>query len=399
MGREFVVWCVIVLFQPCIHGWCGVGRLLGVYSTEAHCRTRMLSTVSRIRMQVGHSSEPPRASCDLPTRSVALSVGFVGSNFHGYQADPTLPTIEQALRDACKAINVAPFNRKIKPEHRWTASSRTDARVHASRIVVAAPLCISELDARETSRLTQALNENLPPDIRVHSALVLPPPLAALDARAHCSHREYSYTIPLSAIASITPHQQLSPAAVLARTQAACSAFVGARDFHNFCSPVRVPQLRAYARSCWNSLPFTRDTLREGCPVQVVQYNTTTSGASICLSAYLGVCPHASITVSAYFYICVLMSCNTTPLPQVPRYICPHTSMCALIPLYMSPQTSINVSSNPFTCGIRVMYLRCCGIRVMAVSSVNICTVVLVKQVNSLNVPQLLWNSWQALMH
>jgi tRNA pseudouridine(38-40) synthase len=306
MAKEFVVLCAIaaLFFQPCILGWCGVGRLLGVCSTEAYCRTRMLSTVSRIRMQV--ASEPPRASCELPTRSVALSVGFVGSNFHGYQADPTLPTIEQALRDACQAINVAPFKRKkIKPEHRWTASSRTDARVHASRIVVAAPLCISEHDARETSRLTQALNDNLPPDIRVHSACVLPPPLAALDARAHCSHREYSYTIPLSAIASIAPNHQLSPAAVLARTQAACSAFVGARDFHNFCSPVRVPQLRAYARSCWNSLPFTRDTLREGCPVQVVQYNTTTSGA---------LCHHITIHVSSYLYKCVC----------IPLHICPH---------------------------------------------------------------------------
>jgi tRNA pseudouridine(38-40) synthase len=299
MGREFAVLYALaaIMFLPCIHGWCGVGRLLGVRSTEAHCRTRLLSTVSRIRMQVGYASEPSRASCELPTRSVALSVGFVGSNFHGYQADPTFPTIEQALRDACKAINVAPFkSKKIKAEHRWTASSRTDARVHASRIVVAAPLCISEHDARETSRLTQALNDNLPPDIRVHSTCVLPPPLAALDARAHCSHREYSYTIPLSAIASITPHQQLSPAAVLARTQAVCSAFVGARDFHNFCSPARVPQLRSYARSCWNSLPFTRDTLREGCPVQVVQYNTTASGASICVltppcvPSYLCIC-------------------------------------------------------------------------------------------------------------
>ncbi len=108
------------------------------------------------------------------------------------------------------------------------------------------------------------------------------------------------------------------------------------------------------------------------------------------VSSSLYMCPHTSINVSAYLYICVPMSCNTTPLPQVPRYMCPNTIMCALMPLYMSPRTSINESSNPFICGIRVMYLRCGGIRVMAVSGVSICTVVLVKQVNSIHVPQLL---------
>jgi len=168
-----------------------------------------------------------------PTHLVALSVGFVGSQYHGYQADPSCPTIEQALRDACRAAAVAPFGRKIKPQHRWTASSRTDARVHAARIVVAAPLCLPADSTGDS--LAGALNAQLPDDIRVHATCLLPPWLAAneatrgLDARAHCSHREYSYVIPLSAIAAIAPAKHISADEALARAQEVCRLFRGAR--------------------------------------------------------------------------------------------------------------------------------------------------------------------------
>ena len=192
-----------------------------------------------------------------------------------FQADPSLPTIEQALRDACRAAAVAPFGRKIKPQHRWTASSRTDARVHAARIVITAPLWLPEESTGEGIEgemergkvLAGALNSQLPNEIRVHAACVLPPPLApseavdwtereaegepegetratrGLDARMHCSHREYSYIIPLAAIAAISPAKPIVTDEALSLAQEVCKLFLGAQHFHNICSPTRVPQV------------------------------------------------------------------------------------------------------------------------------------------------------------
>ena len=218
------------------------------------------------------------------TRAVALSVGFVGSRYHGYQADTSFPTIEQCMREACIALQIAPFTRKIKPQHRWTASSRTDARVHASRIVITAPLCVPP-DCTE-DKLTEDLNAQLPHDIRVHAACFLQPPLApteedwteggtratrGFDARAHCSHREYTYVMPLSAIAAIAPRSSVAAHEALARAQEVCAMFRGSQDFHNFCSPTRVPQLRSYARAEHESLPFSSRKVREGEAVQVLR--------------------------------------------------------------------------------------------------------------------------------
>jgi hypothetical protein len=166
--------------------------------------------IAGVRMQEG-----PRT----PTHKVALSIGFVGSRYHGYQADSKVATIEQTLRsvcgcgamgillaqpcrecigpqpddhlaharDACKALDIAPWKTKIKPEHRWTSSSRTDARVHAARMVVIAPLCLPPDETDDG--LAAALNAHLPHDIRVHAAKFLHHDLLGLDARAHCSHR------------------------------------------------------------------------------------------------------------------------------------------------------------------------------------------------------------------
>ena len=294
------------------------GGLVLPFSPGGSRGRAMARTWPHVRMQ---------EACERPTRLVALSVGFVGSQYHGYQAllpplpttppflrciilatvtrnhvraspqaDPSLPTIEQALRNACRAAAVAPFGRKIKPQHRWTASSRTDARVHAARIVITAPLWLPEESTgdrrgREGKRgrerdLVEALNGQLPNDIRVHAACVLPPQLApteavdwtereaegeaenetratrgldassaeggpegetratrGLDARMHCSHREYSYMIPLAAIAAISPDMPISTVEALSRAQEVCKLFLGAQHFHNFCSPTRVPQV------------------------------------------------------------------------------------------------------------------------------------------------------------
>ena len=51
---------------------------------------------------------------------------------------------------------------------------------------------------------------------------------------------------------------------MLSRAKAVCNLFRGAKTFHNFCSPARVPALRLFARKNWKLLPFSSASLREG---------------------------------------------------------------------------------------------------------------------------------------
>jgi len=54
------------------------------------------------------------------------------------------------------------------------------------------------------------------------------------------------------------------PTEMLTRAKAVCNLFRGAKTFHNFCSPARVPALRLFARKNWKLLPFSSASLREG---------------------------------------------------------------------------------------------------------------------------------------
>jgi hypothetical protein len=97
--------------------------------------------VPRLLIEKGDCGTSTAAYQQVPTTSlVALTVGFLGTFYHGYQEDPTVPTVEGALRDAIRALGVLPVGplrkkkktRELDAALRWSASSRTDARVHAA---------------------------------------------------------------------------------------------------------------------------------------------------------------------------------------------------------------------------------------------------------------------------
>lgn len=232
---------------------------------------------------LSHSSDLSDKGPRTPTHRVAFSVGFVGSQYHGYQADSRTATIEQALRNACMELKVAPWKTKIKPAHRWTASSRTDARVHAARLVIVAPLCLpAALISGSGAHLMSALNAQLvrqhDSDIVIHAARILPPVLSEFDARAHCSHREYSYVVPLAAIGDIAPAGHVTVHDALERAKRVCLLYQGAHHFHNFCAPTRVPQLRDYSRRFFDAMPFSAKKLREQDPVEVLRLAESAAG-------------------------------------------------------------------------------------------------------------------------
>src|SRR5579862_9287515 len=99
-----------------------------------------------------------RAIIPLRMRNIKLTISYDGANFHGWQIQPGLPTIQGALADALQKIT----QEKVLIH----GASRTDAHVHALG-QVAHFRSRSELSAPEFQR---ALNALIPPSIRIVAA-------------------------------------------------------------------------------------------------------------------------------------------------------------------------------------------------------------------------------------
>lgn len=90
--------------------------------------------------------------------TLRLVLEYDGTDFHGWQAQPSVRTVEGALREA--------LTRVTRESPRLTAAGRTDAGAHSHGQVVGLTL---ERDW-DPSRLAAALNAVLPQDVSVLSA-------------------------------------------------------------------------------------------------------------------------------------------------------------------------------------------------------------------------------------
>src|SRR2546426_1124344 len=91
-------------------------------------------------------------------RNIRLIIAYDGSDFHGWQRQPGLPTVQECLEAAIQKLVGMPVEL-------W-GSGRTDAGAHASRQVAnfktASPI--------PCANLLKALNDFLPPTVRVRDA-------------------------------------------------------------------------------------------------------------------------------------------------------------------------------------------------------------------------------------
>ena len=92
-------------------------------------------------------------------RWLKLTVAYDGTNYAGWQWQPSEPTIQGALQRAWKSVT--------GEEIKLTASGRTDAGVHALGQVVG----ISTASTIPAEQMPRALNANLPNDIVVVEAV------------------------------------------------------------------------------------------------------------------------------------------------------------------------------------------------------------------------------------
>ncbi len=113
-------------------------------------------------------------------RRIRVTLSYDGTDFHGWQAQPALPTIQGKLEEIVSGIEGHPVH--------VAGSGRTDAGVHAAAQVAAFTLT----NPIPVANLQRAVNRLLPPAIRVFETVEVHPDFhPRFDAIA----KTYRYTI------------------------------------------------------------------------------------------------------------------------------------------------------------------------------------------------------------
>jgi tRNA pseudouridine38-40 synthase len=168
----------------------------------------------------------------MEKRRHALLLAYDGGAFRGFQRQPGLPTVQEALEAALRPLGLA---------GRIDVAARTDAGVHALGQVVT----FWARGAPEGAALRAAVNAATPPELLCVEATRVPP---STHARASALCRRYAYLVgapapePLRGRAWSLPDERafpglaeprLDPAAV----RAALALAVGEHDFVGFARP------------------------------------------------------------------------------------------------------------------------------------------------------------------
>lgn len=141
---------------------------------------------------------------------IALKVGYIGTNYHGFQKQPDVRTIEGELFASLFKLDL------IHDPHdaNYIASGRTDKGVHALGQVIAFDTPIPEL------AIPGAINSNLPRTIWTWARANVPDDF---DPRRDAKYREYMYIIPEKLDISLL--------------NSASGLIEGRHDFSNFITP------------------------------------------------------------------------------------------------------------------------------------------------------------------
>ncbi|MDG5760675.1 tRNA pseudouridine(38-40) synthase TruA [Natronococcus sp. A-GB1] len=172
----------------------------------------------------------------------AFRIAYDGSGYYGFQRQPDVSTVEDALFDALRALGV------LEPDARkptdYAAAGRTDAGVSALAQTIA--LEVPDWLA------PRAFNGELPADVRAWAAAAAP---EGFHATHHATRREYTYHLyapPANRREENSPARDGRAAVDDDRFRTACGELSGTHDFHNL-----TPDERNTERS--PTLEATRD--------------------------------------------------------------------------------------------------------------------------------------------
>ncbi|MWV40742.1 tRNA pseudouridine(38-40) synthase TruA [Natrialba sp. INN-245] len=157
----------------------------------------------------------------------AFRIAYDGTDYYGYQRQPDVPTVEDAIFDALRTLSVLEDDEE-KPTG-YAAAGRTDAGVSAlaQTIALEAPTWLTP----------RALNAELPAEVRAWAVADAPD---GFHATHHATRREYTYHLYAPAADSRSDRNDVEPDELTReravdddRFVAACEGLSGTHDFHN----------------------------------------------------------------------------------------------------------------------------------------------------------------------
>ncbi len=166
---------------------------------------------------------------DVEKRRYALRLAYQGWAFRGFQRQPRLPTVQEALERALAAMGI---------QYRLDVAARTDAGVHAIGQVVGL-VTRADLDPEV---LRARVNQGTPPELVCLEARRAPD---SFHARASAISRRYLYLVGLPPPPELEPYAWTLPderafpgvraeRLDVAAMRAALAAAVGEHDFRAF---------------------------------------------------------------------------------------------------------------------------------------------------------------------
>ncbi len=172
-------------------------------------------------------------------RNIKLKLMYDGTNYHGWQMQKNVITVQQVVEEALSKI----FNEERVIVH---GCSRTDAGVHARGYV-----CSFNTNARmPAEKIPFALNTCLPPDIRAIQA-------EDVDEDFHAQYKAkskiYSYTVinaPHSDAFMYNRAWHYPQKIDMEKVKYAASCLIGQHDFRTFMAQDDVP--RVYVKNMYN---------------------------------------------------------------------------------------------------------------------------------------------------
>ncbi len=168
-----------------------------------------------------------------PLVRVRMRVAYDGTRFHGFAANPGVPTVGGTLTEALERVLRHPIE--------LTCAGRTDKGVHAHGQVVD----FATSEGVDLDSLVRALNSLCGPSIAVREV-----GLVALEfsSRFDAVARRYRYTVHNSPVPdpfSVHTAWHISEPLSMARLTLACDPLIGTHDFSSFCRRPKRPGTRA----------------------------------------------------------------------------------------------------------------------------------------------------------
>ena len=157
-------------------------------------------------------------------QNLKLTLAYDGTEFHGWQIQPQLPTVQGELQETLRKL----FNHDV----RVTGSGRTDAGVHAHGQVAS----VETMRNMEPDAVLRGANALLPPAIRVLAVEEVSP---EFHARRSARAKTYEYRIWRDPIVSPFHSRYVYAFRYPLDEQAierGTTCFLGTHDFTSFCA-------------------------------------------------------------------------------------------------------------------------------------------------------------------